>query len=174
MKQVLAHYNQRFGMRAKKELLLKLMVSLEGEIPKAEKKVIRDWMVYGTGTFEEAVNAVSSTSQDSEVPDPILEDSEEDIAPPSLFHHITAQTAVLQRNSECSVCMESFARDNFPSQNVTASCNHEVTVCTTCTRRSVEVQMEDQPYNQVSCPECPERLAEDGVGKFSDPENFAR
>jgi hypothetical protein len=49
-----------------------------------------------------------------------------------------------------------------------------VTVCNLCAKRSVQVQMADQPYQQIACPECPELLTLDIIRIYSTPEDFDR
>lgn len=79
------------------------------------------------------------------------------------------------KEAECSVCMEYFTRNHFPWNPITASCNHKLTTCcNSCIKQSVEGQIEDQPFDQISCPECPGRLTRDMVAKFSSPEAFER
>ena len=82
------------------------------------------------------------------------------------------------KNGECSVCMEYFPKSNsyayFPERPITTSCNHKVMVCKSCIKQSIDLQIDDQHYDQVSCPECPEKLKIDIVAKFSSPAAFER
>jgi hypothetical protein len=165
MIQVLDHYNKQCVRAAKKAQMLKLMVLLEEEITDAEKKVIGDWMLSESRDFKEALNANSSRSN---------EDSDFDVPLALLKRHSTAQRVVPPPDLECSVCMDSFPRHAFLQHTITDSCNHEVTVCNLCAKRSVQVQMADQPYQQIACPECPELLTLDIIRIYSTPEDFDR
>ena len=78
------------------------------------------------------------------------------------------------KSIECSVCMTSFPRYYFPRQSLAPECDHEPSVCITCIAQSLEHQIEEMPWDQIACPECPEALAFDVVKQFSTEESFRR
>jgi hypothetical protein len=59
---------------------------------------------------------------------------------------------------ECSVCMAVLPSYYFPREKLAANCDHEPSVCLMCFAQSLEQQIEEKAWDQVACPECPERL----------------
>lgn len=75
--------------------------------------------------------------------------------------------------AECSVCMEMFAVADSPDK-ITSSCQHAAVVCLGCTTESINTQIMDKAWNEISCPECLELLSFQEVKRFAGPEDFER
>lgn len=75
---------------------------------------------------------------------------------------------------DCSICMESFPIHQFPHKKLAAGCNHQPSTCLACLKQSLKQQTEDIPWDQIACPECPERLTFEVVKEFATKEVFER
>jgi hypothetical protein len=159
MRDVLSYYSKRFGQKATKERLLKLLVKLEGEVSDAEHAAIHKWLSVGSTTTPNLRKLLNTTRGIATELDDGVKLSPPPPPPPQI---------------DCSVCMESQDAKNFPSQKITVLCNHEPTVCRTCLTQSIDSQIPEVAWDQVKCPECPETLPYDVVKDWASPEAFER
>jgi hypothetical protein len=156
MRDVLSYYNKRFGQKATKERLLKLLVKLEGEVNDAEHSAIHQCLSSESTTnhVRKLLNVARGVA---------AEQGDGNKLPPPPAPQV-----------DCCVCMESLNAENFPEQKITALCSHEPTVCRTCLTQSLDSQIPDVAWDQVRCPECPETLPYDVVKDWASPEAFER
>jgi hypothetical protein len=77
------------------------------------------------------------------------------------------------QEEECSICFESYNRSKTPYE-VTADCDHEVTVCMDCVNSSIAAALERGALHQVACPSCPGKLTRRDVEKWATKEVFER
>lgn len=75
---------------------------------------------------------------------------------------------------ECTVCMESFPQNNFSQRRITSNCQHAPDLCLQCLNTSITIQLDERPWNQLSCPLCPEILSFGDVQEFATKETFDR
>jgi IBR domain, a half RING-finger domain len=61
MRDVLGYYRKKFGQRASKERLLKLLVNLEGEVNDAEKADIQHWLSVELSTARQLTKLLNTT-----------------------------------------------------------------------------------------------------------------
>jgi DNA-directed RNA polymerase subunit RPC12/RpoP len=162
MKQILRHYNQLFMSNVTKPELLGLVSALEKTLSAPELVFVISWLdIRGlkenfskakakeTRPFQKLRGRPESREEEGQVEN---EDDEE----------IVAST----QPTECSVCMESLLSSQFPQERLTSSCDHEMTVCSTCVTQSIDQQIIDQPYEHISCPECSNRLQFEAIKHF--------
>jgi hypothetical protein len=76
--------------------------------------------------------------------------------------------------SECSVCMTLFPGYFFPQEELAPDCDHSSSVCIGCLGQSLDREIEEKPWDQVACPECPARLDSDTVKLFATAASFLR
>ena len=80
----------------------------------------------------------------------------------------------IKRKRDCSVCMESLTGYQFPQKKLATTCVHEPSICLACLQESLLQQIEDKPWDQIACPECPERLAFEVVKEFATEDAFEK
>ena len=77
--------------------------------------------------------------------------------------------------SECVVCTERKPQaGNFPTRRITMACDHDPHVCLECLERSIQSNLQGRFWDQISCPECSQRLQRDDVRDFATTEIFKR
>lgn len=74
----------------------------------------------------------------------------------------------------CTVCLSLLPRESFPPKKLTPACGHEQRTCIECLAGSLDFQIEQLPWDHVSCPECALALPYETVKNFAKPESFAR
>jgi hypothetical protein len=80
-------------------------------------------------------------------------------------------------NRVCIGCSESKSiLAAFPSRRVTAACNHEPGYCRRCLERRINVDLAQDGWDQVRCPEngCNSRLEAADVQEFASLDNNQR
>ena len=161
-------------MRTKKIRMLELLVPLEQEVTGVEKERIESWLSgrWGyRGTIQEALERETSevhNDDDSDLSKINIDDDSD------LETVINAGGLLGPPTIECTVCMEEFDADRFPQENITSACEHEPTICNSCLTQSVDSQIQDKPWDQISCPECLKLLSFDGVKKMASAASFER
>jgi hypothetical protein len=75
---------------------------------------------------------------------------------------------------DCAVSIESLEPDSFLQHPITPSCDHKPTTCSSCLTQSIESQISDKPWDQISCPECLELVLFDSVKEIVSQEAFER
>lgn len=73
---------------------------------------------------------------------------------------------------ECSICADEQPTTNFAVENLTSSCTHEITACTTCITAHLETQIRDKPWDQITCIMCSAIVSFDSVRKFASADAF--
>jgi hypothetical protein len=74
---------------------------------------------------------------------------------------------------ECLLCAEAFHASRFP-ERVTASCNHQVKICSGCLTQWVATAMSERGFAQLKCIECNLPLASEDIRAVASPETFQR
>lgn len=74
----------------------------------------------------------------------------------------------------CLVCFETLGQEDFPRRQITASCDHNVDICSGCLSQSITVQLREKSWKQIDCPICHARLGFDDVKEFANGETFER
>jgi len=182
LQQVLAYHGQRYHGRWTKRLLLAAMASLERTLNMQETSIITAWCRQPRfGTVQESYAArrrridveESAAAKASNPGKGAPKDKDDNNSGTLKKEHDHEETnARFLHRRHCRVCLELFFRDNVLL--ITPSCNHEVAVCDSCITQSVESQIDEQPHDQISCPECHERLTQEVVARFASAEAFQR
>jgi hypothetical protein len=159
MRPILRYYNKRAGQKTDKEKQIESLVSLEKNLPDPEAEAIRQWLATNPGhedytALYRALNSLRWNRGEAGEREQILEDA------PIL--------------KECEVCMDSWELENFPPQEITASCSHEVAVCNDCLTRSVDTQIPEVEWDHIVCPQCDETLTYEAVKQWASLEAFRR
>jgi DNA-directed RNA polymerase subunit RPC12/RpoP len=68
---------------------------------------------------------------------------------------------------ECTICLESVAKDRFPDLPHTAHSEHSSDVCLTCWEQHLEAEILSKNFEGVSCPLCSQKLLEADVRKLA-------
>lgn len=147
--QFLTYAKARYVKRSRKVILLTHLAALERTFAPDKQDAISRWFSSGK----------DSSELDSIIGDKATQDNAVEVDGVEV---------------ECSVCMVSFTSSQFPRKKLAPTCDHEPTACLACLAQSLERQIEDLPWDQVSCPECPERLSFDVVKGFSSKAAFER
>lgn len=74
----------------------------------------------------------------------------------------------------CTVCLEHLVSTSFPTQKVTAACEHESTVCLECLSNHLTSQIQEKAWNEIQCPLCPQKLEQLDVRSFAKEDDFNR
>ncbi|KAI0973837.1 hypothetical protein F4678DRAFT_471029 [Xylaria arbuscula] len=74
----------------------------------------------------------------------------------------------------CTSCFEAKSLQDFPRDKLTPNCSHHPTVCVTCVGTFLETQSVNGLMDQLSCPECPERLTYDRIQDLAGADVFER
>jgi len=77
-------------------------------------------------------------------------------------------TDLLGGDQECAVCMEMKDAVEFPNYSITRSCKHPPSTCLDCVMASIQSDLRNKLWNEISCPECGEALGYDDVQKYAD------
>ncbi|KAI1632155.1 hypothetical protein F4809DRAFT_653488 [Biscogniauxia mediterranea] len=75
---------------------------------------------------------------------------------------------------ECVACLESRPPNAFPDTTITSRCTHTPSLCIDCTNLSIASQTQNGLLNQLTCPECSERLDYEEVQRCTSTDVFAR
>lgn len=70
---------------------------------------------------------------------------------------------------ECSVCLDSLPTSAFSRIQLTAQCDHGVTMCEACMIEAIDLQLGDESsdWNALTCPLCPAILRQETVRKYA-------
>lgn len=142
--QFLTYNKIKFNKKARKSNLLRRLVALE--------------KIYQTKEEQEAISCWLRTGRNASELDSI----------------IGKKRRSINIKRDCSVCMESLAGYQFPQKKLAITCVHEPSICLACLQESLSEQIEDKPWDQIACPECPERLAFEVVKEFATKDAFER
>lgn len=75
---------------------------------------------------------------------------------------------------ECRICMENLTPEKFPQTRITSTCAHHPAVCSRCLTKHINDQVQTRASNQVSCPECQEKVSDAEIKKYASPEVLER
>ena len=81
---------------------------------------------------------------------------------------------MLGGEKECIVCTEFRDATGFPRASVTKTCTHAPRTCLECVARCIASDLDSKLWNDISCPECRERLEYDDVQLFADEATMER
>lgn len=146
---VLKYYQKSCGAKAPKQRMLTFMAALEKEVTSEESDIISEWL-------------------QGMRPAPLLEER--------LEERLNDCRGIDDgsKKQECSVCLESFRSREFPKQKLSVACQHESTVCGGCVTQSLDTQIPDVSWDNVTCPECPEALGYDAIQKWASADAFEK
>ncbi|KAH8893699.1 hypothetical protein GQ53DRAFT_644445 [Thozetella sp. PMI_491] len=83
------------------------------------------------------------------------------------------ETWLLPTTEMCSVCADDKKLSEMPVR-LSAACKHTPTTCRECTAQWISSSLDTSTWDQLRCPECPERLLFDDVRRGAAPDVFAR
>lgn len=76
---------------------------------------------------------------------------------------------------ECTTCGRTLSiKSTFPTKTATDTCAHDINTCKVCTKAWVAAQMGSTTYDKLSCPECPELMANADVKRIAGNEVYMR
>lgn len=75
---------------------------------------------------------------------------------------------------ECLVCTEAKALNHFPLFTLSTECQHEMHVCLDCVRLSIEADLKNKHWQEISCPSCDSRLDARAIELYAGPETRAK
>ncbi|KAI5239014.1 hypothetical protein E4T43_07035 [Aureobasidium subglaciale] len=78
------------------------------------------------------------------------------------------------RKRACIVCDETKYTNQFPSSIKVNNHQHGHNTCRTCYFQHVQVEIDSNMWDQISCPECSVKLVYDEVKYMSDTEHFTK
>ncbi|EWG42978.1 hypothetical protein FVEG_04643 [Fusarium verticillioides 7600] len=82
-------------------------------------------------------------------------------------------TASAVGSRECLACSDTKAPDSFPDF-VTSKCTHTPSICLDCVVRSIQVAMETEYWNEISCHKCKEKLEYNDIPRLTDEQTVAK
>ncbi|ATZ53894.1 hypothetical protein BCIN_09g06550 [Botrytis cinerea B05.10] len=168
MRRLLRRYNVQVNGNERKENTLHKLVDLEKSIGEREKEALVNWFA-GEGTYR----ALAALLGDAIKP-PIT---------PKSIDEPTAKKAKLEEYDddiifavvdECRICMENLTPEKFPQTRITSTCAHHPAVCSRCLTKHINDQVQTRASNQVSCPECQEKVSDAEIKKYASPEVLER
>ena len=81
-----------------------------------------------------------------------------------------------QPHYTCSICFESRAESCYPQTPIASGCDHasipEIYVCTSCLRRSLDLQLSSTSDGILACPLCHAQLSDDEVQCWASTKTF--
>jgi len=75
---------------------------------------------------------------------------------------------------DCTTCGRTLAASSFPNHLPTDDCKHPIDTCKVCTKQYITVQLDSTTNDKLSCPQCPEILANADVKRLGTKESYAR
>ncbi|KAF7855281.1 uncharacterized protein EAF02_011540 [Botrytis sinoallii] len=168
MRRLLRRYNVQVNGNERKEDTLHKLVELEKSIGEREKEALVNWFA-GEGTYRALAALLGDAMKPPITPkiidEPVakktkLEESDDDI----IFAAVDA----------CRVCMENLTPEKFPQTRITSTCAHHPAVCNHCLTKHINEQVQTKASNQISCPECPEKISDAEIKKYASPEVLER
>ena len=194
IRQILLYHAKVPKRKATKEELLRHLIVLSIRLSDDEQKRIRDWLLSrGVGRYDEfniiqpargkrkvavkgAARLLIEQVVNEVLPGPSKE--QEGLSAGNLHLRIPGTLDILPPNSlpviECSVCMDELPSAEFRREKTTPSCIHPPTTCRNCLKKSIDAQIQETAWDQLSCPVCPERLSFEVVQEFASEEAFQR
>lgn len=175
MQHILKYYQKRVGVRATKERLLNLLISLEKQVTKAEAEGVQEWLESNSPTAA-SLRFILDRVKDGRVKvkakakveikrEPNLE-----LRSPSPELRLPSPSPQVTR--ECCICAEDLPESSFPEQKITSTCNHEPATCRNCLSITIATQIPELAWDQLHCPECPETLPYDIVRTWASAKSF--
>lgn len=74
----------------------------------------------------------------------------------------------------CDVCLEDHPGNDFAEIPITGTCDHDRNTCRTDLAKHIRVQLENRPYNLLTCVSCPALLTAEDIKLWASPETFIR
>ncbi|PKY01951.1 hypothetical protein P168DRAFT_38586 [Aspergillus campestris IBT 28561] len=94
--------------------------------------------------------------------------------PPSLPESDT--NTKYQPHHTCSICFESRAEACYPRSPIASGCDHtsipDIYVCTSCLRRSLDLQLSSTSDGLLACPLCHAQLSDNEVQRWASTKTF--
>ncbi|TGO47793.1 hypothetical protein BCON_0263g00040 [Botryotinia convoluta] len=168
MRRLLRRYNVQVNGNERKEDTLHKLVELEKSIGKREKEALVNWFA-GEGTYR----ALAALLGDAMKPPITPKSIDEPVAKKMKFEE-SNDDIIFAAVDECRVCMENLTPEKFPQTRITSTCAHHPAVCNQCLTKHINDQVQTKASNQVSCPECPEKVSDAEIKKYASPEVLER
>jgi hypothetical protein len=167
MREILDHYRMPFSQGASKNHLLQHLLALQNRLQQTERATISKWLDGAYG--QDSLATVLRRSERRNSPR-----SGERIS--NRLGHLfsSSSPSSLVSTRECMICVEDLDLRQFPTEKVTAACNHNPTVCKGCLTKSINIQIPDVAWDQVKCPQCSVVLPFEVVKKYASPAEFER
>ncbi|KAF5873283.1 putative ring finger protein [Botrytis fragariae] len=168
MRRLLRRYNVQVNGNERKEDTLHKLVELEKSIGEREKEALVNWFA-GEGTYRALAALLGDAMKPPITPKNIgepaarkakLEESDDDI--------------IFAAVNECRICMENLTPEMFPQTRISSTCAHHPAVCNQCLTKHINDQVQTKASNQISCPECPEKVSDAEIKKYASPEVLER
>jgi hypothetical protein len=168
--EILDFYHWQYSKKSSTKIkLLSMLVTFSQDLPQQEQDALRIWLAQDEGhvkladivtaargpTIRELYGEASNTSRKL-------------VKRPKKVPKKKKKTI----NRECIACMEAFTIDSLPAIHLTPDCVHEPDTCSSCLTQSLDIQIRDQPWDQITCPSCPQRLPYEIVKLLASPAAF--
>jgi hypothetical protein len=167
MKEFLRYYRIGVAETATRMQLLSHLTAVESYFSEAEIGIISKWF-QGGGLLSDLKPTLRKAGAHTKaligIPDFVL-----DVNVPN-----GAENRIVPLNveQECKICLVTLPSDAFPRQQITASCRHPSFTCLECLKQSLDIQIQDQPWDHISCPECPATINYHRVKEFASSKSF--
>lgn len=163
IKELLSYYKVPFSKSATKVQLLRHLATLEDQFSDREQRYLSAWL-RGGGLLSDLKATLRKAQALTKNITVVMESS------------LLARELIvpLSGEQECSVCLTTFTGDAFPRKRISTSCKHGSFTCLACLKQSLEIQVQENPWDHITCPECPAMIAYQGVKEFASPQAFER
>jgi hypothetical protein len=75
---------------------------------------------------------------------------------------------------ECTICFNNLMSYRFPHRNISASCQHERSVCLSCVAREIKRNFDDNGWTEARCVACQSLLSSNDIAEFAFEEDFVK
>ncbi|KAF7898725.1 hypothetical protein EAF00_005171 [Botryotinia globosa] len=163
---------RRFHVQLKssetKEQLLRKLVELEKSVGEREKEALVKWFA-GERTFRALAALLSDALKPEIAPGRV-----DGPAAKRVKHQETNDEISFAAVDECMACSDKLAPEKFPQTRITSTCAHDPTICSQCLTGYVNCHILNKALDQISCPECPEKVSDAEIEQYASPEDLKR
>ena len=75
---------------------------------------------------------------------------------------------------DCTTCDRNLASSQFPKYAITDNCKHRINTCKACLKEWISMSLQHNMFDQLACPECPEKMQNDEVKTHAVKEDYER
>ncbi|QSZ34858.1 hypothetical protein DSL72_007717 [Monilinia vaccinii-corymbosi] len=168
VKMILGRYNVQVRGNDRKEDHLQKLIELENSIGEREKEALVKWFT-GDNTYR----ALAALLGDAMQPPIIPKDIDEPAAKRAKLQQVD-DDVIFAAVAECRICMDTLAPEKFPQSRITSTCAHHPRVCRKCLTQHINTEVQTKASNQISCPECLEKVSDVEVKAYASPEVLQR